>query len=403
MSDTREESQKPRTEVYRHREIFGLLSMAFGALLFLSLLTYHPSDPSWNVTGSGKTHNAAGPLGAYLSDLFLQLFGVGAYVIVFIALLFAFVMLLQRSVALRWISVLGYLCMGLFASGLLHLWFGVWQPHGYSTGGVWGQWLGTTIASKAGNIGAQILLLMCLLISIIWTTRFSFLNVFEVWWNRLSPSFHQYFLRWHETFLDWRDSVSRWKRKREEKRQRQRLSRMSDHQLAAAGGPDLPALNLDSSWLDQESQWAIGHAEQDTHDPEGHFPDLTPPEQKGVSYSDIIDSWEFDAEGNEVQNAKDAPQHIDAMLNIQSDTPTPIISQRAMNGSLSMPPMEIGDVPLHPEATVDLTLQTQPETQDEEGLELPSPPPPGGMGSKVNPILQRLPAEAKNVKRLDTN
>ena len=91
MSDTREESQKPRTEVYRHREIFGLLSMAFGALLFLSLLTYHPSDPSWNVTGSGKTHNAAGPLGAYLSDLFLQLFGVGAYVIVFIALLFAFV------------------------------------------------------------------------------------------------------------------------------------------------------------------------------------------------------------------------------------------------------------------------------------------------------------------------
>jgi DNA segregation ATPase FtsK/SpoIIIE, S-DNA-T family len=62
--------------------LLGALLMLAAALLLLSLVTYHPSDPSFNtsssVTGPHAIRNWIGPSGAYLSDLLLQVFGVVA-------------------------------------------------------------------------------------------------------------------------------------------------------------------------------------------------------------------------------------------------------------------------------------------------------------------------------------
>ncbi len=64
------------------REIAALLLLVATGLVLLALATYHPSDPSWSVAATGQIENAAGPVGAYLADLLLRFFGLGAYFLV---------------------------------------------------------------------------------------------------------------------------------------------------------------------------------------------------------------------------------------------------------------------------------------------------------------------------------
>ena len=55
-------------------------------LLLLAMATHSPSDAAWSTTGDGApTRNAAGVLGAWVSDLLLFLFGFSAWWIVLIA------------------------------------------------------------------------------------------------------------------------------------------------------------------------------------------------------------------------------------------------------------------------------------------------------------------------------
>lgn len=53
---------------------------AFGIALLLSLLSYHASDPSWNTSSSEEIQNWLGGFGAHLSDLMIQIFGMGSLV-----------------------------------------------------------------------------------------------------------------------------------------------------------------------------------------------------------------------------------------------------------------------------------------------------------------------------------
>jgi S-DNA-T family DNA segregation ATPase FtsK/SpoIIIE len=62
---------------------------AVGAAVFLAMIlgSYHVDDPGWSRTGLSETlHNAGGPLGAWLSDILLYLFGASAYWLIVLAL-----------------------------------------------------------------------------------------------------------------------------------------------------------------------------------------------------------------------------------------------------------------------------------------------------------------------------
>src|SRR5690242_15952604 len=69
----------------RLNELIGLLLCVCGLLLFLALASYSPLDPSLNsasvLTGSQAARNWIGVVGALLSDLTLQCFGVGAFLL----------------------------------------------------------------------------------------------------------------------------------------------------------------------------------------------------------------------------------------------------------------------------------------------------------------------------------
>ncbi|MBW1769784.1 MAG: DNA translocase FtsK 4TM domain-containing protein, partial [Deltaproteobacteria bacterium] len=62
------------------KEILGVV-LSF-ALIFtaVSLLSYHPSDPSINHAGASReVQNLFGPVGAHLAGFLIYLFGVGAF------------------------------------------------------------------------------------------------------------------------------------------------------------------------------------------------------------------------------------------------------------------------------------------------------------------------------------
>src|SRR5262245_52601423 len=62
------------------REARWLVLVAVAAYLLLIFATFHRSDPSWSHSATDAvTRNAGGPVGAYLADLLLYLFGVSAY------------------------------------------------------------------------------------------------------------------------------------------------------------------------------------------------------------------------------------------------------------------------------------------------------------------------------------
>ncbi len=67
----------------RLNEIIGLIVLVGAGLLLLALASYTPSDPSFNTVGAYVTgrpaHNWTGMVGAYLSDVMLQLIGVAAF------------------------------------------------------------------------------------------------------------------------------------------------------------------------------------------------------------------------------------------------------------------------------------------------------------------------------------
>jgi len=58
------------------REVFLLLLFGMALSLLLALFSFHPGDPGWSSTGSGEpVRNLFGPVGAWVSDVLLSLFG----------------------------------------------------------------------------------------------------------------------------------------------------------------------------------------------------------------------------------------------------------------------------------------------------------------------------------------
>ena len=69
----------------RLNELIGFLLCVSALLLFLALASYSPLDPSLNsasmLTGARAARNWIGVVGALISDLTLQFFGIGAFLL----------------------------------------------------------------------------------------------------------------------------------------------------------------------------------------------------------------------------------------------------------------------------------------------------------------------------------
>ncbi|WCL54613.1 FtsK/SpoIIIE family DNA translocase [Gimibacter soli] len=84
---------------------FGLLLMALGVMLVLSLATYNPMDPTLNRIADGPVTNMMGAPGAAVADILMQTLALGAYLLALPLLVWGFKIARLKWLRLFWINL----------------------------------------------------------------------------------------------------------------------------------------------------------------------------------------------------------------------------------------------------------------------------------------------------------
>ena len=103
----------------RLAEIFGALLFLSATWLLFAIISYSPSDPSFNSVGNGAVGNLLGTPGALAADLTLQFFGIAGLLPVLALAAWGWRMVTKRGVSVWWLrGVLFISSMALLAAGL---------------------------------------------------------------------------------------------------------------------------------------------------------------------------------------------------------------------------------------------------------------------------------------------
>ncbi len=186
----------------RLNEGIGLVYLALGIAIILSLVSYRPADLSWNTVGvTAKPLNLIGKAGAHASDLLLQLAGLGAFTVPVLLFALAWKWLRSEAIDAQVVKLTG-------ASALI---FGActafslgpqWHPFGgaISAGGVIGTLLADYLISNFNTTGAILITASGLILSLYLVSSFSMTKLAS--WLSGPIAF---FKRLKNRFDSWRD------------------------------------------------------------------------------------------------------------------------------------------------------------------------------------------------------
>ncbi len=188
----------------RLNELIGFLALVSATLLVLALISYSPLDPSWNTAAappaSRPAHNWIGPVGAIVSDLALQIFGVSIFLIPVFLVMYALRWLRSRPISSPIAKTAGAACLVLFAGGLIGLlpWQFKWQG-AIPAEGLLGRIVADTLIHYLNIVGAYLVCLAAIAVALYLSTAFSF-GAIQIW-SKTRLSFAYAAL---DRFADWR-------------------------------------------------------------------------------------------------------------------------------------------------------------------------------------------------------
>jgi DNA segregation ATPase FtsK/SpoIIIE, S-DNA-T family len=202
----------------RLNELIGFLLCVSALLLFLALASYSPLDPSLNsasiLTGSHAARNWIGIIGAYLSDLVLQFWGVGSFLLPVFMVMLGARWFRSRAVQSPIAKTLGAIWLLLFVPALLAILPGHLRWMGsIPIEGLVGRIVGDVLIRYLNVAGAYIVCTTVLAVALYLTTAFSF-SAIELW----APTRFAFVVALKERFKDWQDE-------RERKRQQKELEK----------------------------------------------------------------------------------------------------------------------------------------------------------------------------------
>jgi S-DNA-T family DNA segregation ATPase FtsK/SpoIIIE len=153
--------------VQRLLEAGLLVSCVFAMYMMLILFTFDSADPGWAQTGYQTViRNMGGAVGAYLSDLLLNLFGVIAYSLPFVIAITGWLVFQKYHKLIQ----LDYLTLGLKFIGFILLYVGITSIASmnfddifyFSAGGIIGDVLSNTLLPYFSFVGSTLIfLLLC--------------------------------------------------------------------------------------------------------------------------------------------------------------------------------------------------------------------------------------------------
>ena len=209
----------------RLNELVGFLALVSATLLVLSLVSYSPLDPSWNTAATPPAarpaHNWIGPVGATLSDLAFQIFGMSIFLIPVFLVLYALRWFRSRPINSPWAKTLGAATLVLFVSGFMGLlpWHFRWRGS-IPAEGLLGRILADGLIHYLNILGAYLVCLAAIAVALYLSTTFSF-GAIQVWsYTRFSFAYAAL-----DRFADWRAE-----------RARRRAARDLEKKRAAASG-----------------------------------------------------------------------------------------------------------------------------------------------------------------------
>ncbi|MEW6211574.1 MAG: DNA translocase FtsK [Acidobacteriota bacterium] len=162
-------------------DVVAVLLIAVAALLLLALFTYDPKDPSWNsVSSKTEPSNLIGVVGAYVSDLFLQLFGLASFIIPPLIVYIAVKVFYSRGARIPALKFAGSTLLLVAFSGFLSLFpkIGISAlEHISGNGGAVGYVLSEKLVSLLNTMGAAIVLAAVSVLTLILTMDISLSSI----------------------------------------------------------------------------------------------------------------------------------------------------------------------------------------------------------------------------------
>ncbi|MGQ9646928.1 MAG: DNA translocase FtsK [Thermodesulfobacteriota bacterium] len=164
------------------REIVGILLIALGIFLFMSLVTFDPADPSLFSYTSSKAkeiHNWMGAVGSYVAGLLFHAFGLPSFLIPFVLGIYALSFIFQWEWKYPLIKGVGWGIFLLATSSLFGLWL---KPlriyhHDLLVGGFVGELCSKALVRYFNPPGAAVLLWLILIIAFVLGTGISFISM----------------------------------------------------------------------------------------------------------------------------------------------------------------------------------------------------------------------------------
>ncbi|MBW2648253.1 MAG: DNA translocase FtsK 4TM domain-containing protein [Deltaproteobacteria bacterium] len=157
----------------RIKEITGVISLALAAFVFLCLFSYNPHDPSLThyVAGKVAVANYGGLAGSYLSDGMLRIFGMTSYLFPVLLVLFSFKLFLGGRFGMTLSPIFGFIGLVFAISAFLAERHSAISFSGVdlSAGGLLGESSSRVLYSYLNHMGANIVLVVILLISLMVT------------------------------------------------------------------------------------------------------------------------------------------------------------------------------------------------------------------------------------------
>lgn len=193
------------TQNKRLNEAGAFVWLALTIGFALSLASYHPTDPSWNVAaGSVRPQNLIGYPGAYLADLLFQVFGLTC--VLFPPLLLGLAWKWLRSQAVSMTTLVGVSLLAASVSLILHM-GPEWRVFGglISPGGMVGALLADVLTESLNPVGAWLATAVALIVSVYLLTAFEIAKL-RAWFEGPAEG--------------WKRAAARWSTWREERRRR---------------------------------------------------------------------------------------------------------------------------------------------------------------------------------------
>jgi DNA segregation ATPase FtsK/SpoIIIE, S-DNA-T family len=195
------------TRISRLNEVAAFVFLFAAVAFTLSLVSYHPTDPSWNAaSGAVRPLNLIGYPGAFTADVCYQIFGLASFVFPVLLLALAWKWLRSQALEAQVIRVAGSsmfvlsICTALSFGPRWRLFGGVVAP-----GGLLGTLLAEYLVDAMNLTGAIMLTGIALIVSVYLVSTFEVAKLEQ----------------WFRGPIEWWQRVSaRWRNWREERRQR---------------------------------------------------------------------------------------------------------------------------------------------------------------------------------------